>query len=333
MKKLANRLSFLFFLLGLVLLGFLIRKVGWHEILGTWRTAGWRIIGILILPVSWYFLQAYAWYRILKDDNHDASLWDVFLAKITGEAVNTVTPVSIAGGDPYRAYLLQKKASKTLSTASVVIDRTVHSIAVFLLLVLGLILAWWELPLPDSWNFVLPAVLTGLFVFLALSVRAQKRGIFLGVSRLLQRAGFAKSRLSKLDLKLAELDRYVGAFYAKHKLHFFEILTLHFVSRLLGAVEIWFIALLMNLPVTFDQSVLLASFTVLINMAFVFVPGSMGVMEGGYGALFYLMKLDPAYGVAIQLVRRLRTFFWVFLGLIAMLAYESKRTRRFGGGD
>lgn len=324
MKKLANRLSFVFFVLGLVLLGVLVRKVGLSSIVGTFRAAGWQIAWVMILPVSWYFLQSLAWYRILKDDDHDASLWDVFLAKITGEAVNTITPVSIAGGDPYRIYLLQKKASKTASTSSVVVDRTVHTVAVFLLLVLGLVLAWWELPLPESWNFALPVALAVFLAFLALLVRAQKRGAFLGLSRVLQRLGIAKIRLKELDSKFATLDAHVGAFYGKHKLHFFEILGLHFSSRLLGAVEIWIIARVMHLPVTFDQSVLLASFTILVNMAFVFIPGSMGVMEGGYGAIFYLMNLDPAYGVAIQLVRRLRTFFWIFLGLLSMLAHRSK---------
>lgn len=324
MKKLANRLSLVFFVLGLVLLGFLVRKVGVPAIVGTFRAAGWQIAWVMVLPISWYFLQSLAWYRILKDDDHAASLWDVFLAKITGEAVNTITPVSIAGGDPYRVYLLQKKASKTASTSSVVVDRTVHTIAVFLLLVLGLTLAWLELPLPESWNLALPTALAVFLIFLAVLVRAQKRGAFSGLSRVLQRLGVAKSRLKNVDGKLATLDAHVGAFYGKHKLHFFEILGLHFLSRLLGAVEIWIIARIMHLPVTFDQSVLLASFTILVNMAFVFIPGSMGVMEGGYGAVFYLMQLDPAHGVAIQLVRRLRTFFWIFLGLLAMLAYRTE---------
>ena len=47
----------------------------------------------------------------------------------------------------------------------------------------------------------------------------------------------------------------------------------------------------------------------------------MGVLEGAYGALFSVMGLNPVTGVAIQLVRRLRTLFWVLIGLGFMLTY------------
>lgn len=325
MKLLKNSLSLIFFLIGLTLLFYLIDKVGAKDVLKTFQRLNGNIVFIFILPITWYFLQSFAWYRIICNDGHSISLWHVFLTKITGEAVNTVTPLSIIGGDPYRVYLLQKKMPGTSSAASVVIDRTVQTIAVFMLLVLGLGLAWLELPLPQEWQFILPLTLTGFLLLILLLIKTQQKGVFSFISSGLKKIGIQKKRLQSLDEKLKELDEQIGNFYRKNKLHFFEVVTLHFIGRILGAVEIFIIANFLATPIPFTYCLYLSSLTVLINMVFVFIPGSLGIMEGGYGGLFYILKLDPAIGIAIQLVRRLRTFFWIFIGLLIILIYKPKK--------
>jgi len=327
MQRLKNSLSLFAFFLGLGVLFFLV-KARHQEILGVFLRLNWlQLVLIFIFPVTWYFLQSYAWWRVIKDDERQIGLWSIFLVKITGEAVNTITPLSIAGGDPYRIYLLQKKISGTASTASVIVDRTVHTIGIFMLLVLSLGLAWLKLPLPPAWHFVMPVILSIFLTLLLILMAGQRKGLFTTLGRLATKTGFQKKLFDRWQTKLAEIDVQIGAFYKKHPLHFFEILFLHFLSRVLGAVEIYLIASFLELPVGFDHALFLASLTVLINTVFVFIPGSLGVMEGGYGAMFYLLKMSEAHGVAIQLVRRLRTFFWVFLGLMAILIYKPKKLK------
>lgn len=326
MKKWQNTLSFGFFALGLILLALLVRKVGLAAITETFFKLGPNLIWVLLFPATWYFLQALAWHRVLKDDKHDASLWHVFLAKITGEAINTVTPASVAAGDPYRIYLLQKKTSKTTSTASVVVDRTLHTIGIFFTLITGLAVGWLSMPLPPAWRWILPGVLVGFTLVLWLLVASQKKGLFSTLSKILQKWGVQRARLERIDHKLLALDGQIRGFYDKSHVHFFEVVGYHTVSRLLGAVEIWFIVRFLGLPVTFAHCLVLTTLTILVNAAFVFIPGAMGVMEGGYGAIFYLLHLDPIMGVSIQLVRRVRTFFWIFLGLVIIALYRPQKS-------
>lgn len=321
-KKTTAKFSFLFFVIGLILLFFLIDEVGSDLVLNKILELKWRIVYVLLFPATWYSVQSYAWWRILADDGVKVSLWHVFLTKITGEAVNTVTPISFVGGDPYRIYLLQKKTTKTESAASVVIDRTMYILAVVLLLLTSLVGALLVLPLPGAWKVLFPLITLGLFGVFVFLVFFQKKGMFGSLSRLLQKIGIQKKKLNELSEKIDNLDEKVGGFYRKHKLHFFEIMFLQYLGRFLGVIEIYIIVSLLGLPVSFVQCLFLASLTVLINLSFFFVPGSMGVMESGYGALFYLLKLNPAYGVAIQLVRRIRTFFWIGLGLLIILVYR-----------
>lgn len=325
MKNLKNKLSLISFFVGLVLLYFLIRKVGWYEVFVGIKQLRFKMIFVFAFPVTWYAIQSFAWWRILADDGIRVSFMYVFLAKITGEAINTVTPLSFVGGDPYRVYLLQKKVSPTKSMASVVIDRTMYMLAVFLLLLATYLLAWYFLPLPGVWQILFPVITFLFFLSFVVLVFFQRKGLFGLLAGLLHWLGVKRKRMAELSEHIKNLDHHVGRFYSKHKAHFFEIMVLQFAGRFLGVVEIFIIAQFLHLPVSFLQCFFMASLTVLINIAFVFIPGSLGVMEGGYGALFYLMNLNPAFGVTIQLIRRVRAFFWIALGLAAMLVYQPRR--------
>ena len=303
-----------------------MRGLGWREIFSYVTQLKWKIFLVFIFPVSWYFVQSVAWWRILADDGVKVSILHVFLAKITGEAINTVTPVNFLGGDPYRIYVLQKKVSAKHSTSSVVVDRTMYILAVFLLLLTALTAAFFYLPMPDDWK-ILFALFT-LFIFLAflMLVFFQKKGMFRLITALLKKFHIKKKKLEEIEHKIHELDEQVGGFYKKHKAHFFEIMLLQYVGRFLGVVEIFLIVNLFGLNISFVHCLFMASLTILINLVFVFIPGSLGVMESGYGALFYLMKLNPAEGVAIQIVRRIRAFFWIGIGLLVILFYKPKRS-------
>jgi uncharacterized membrane protein YbhN (UPF0104 family) len=58
--------------------------------------------------------------------------------------------------------------------------------------------------------------------------------------------------------------------------------------------------------------------TVLVNMIFVFVPGTFGVMEGAYAGTFSLFHMDPIIGASIQIIRRLRMLLWTAIGFFFM---------------
>lgn len=323
MKSLSSIFSTVFFVLGLVLLSFLVAKVGVLQILQTLKELGSvKILILTVFPLSWYLLQSFAWYRVFKDDAVAVRFMDVFLVKLTGEAINTITPVGFMGGDPYRIYLLKKTVGGKNSAASVVVDRSMQTFAILCLLMLTIILALCTLPLTRELKLGLPILGFGFIVFLFMMIRSHKKGVFAQLAGFAHALHIKRESLAKVQHKIDELDEQISRFYKKHPLHFFEIFTLHFLSRLLGPVEIWIMAWIMGFPLDALTCLYLAALTILINIVFVFIPGSIGVMEGGYGYLFHLLKLVPAHGVTLQLVRRIRALFYVLVGLVIILIYH-----------
>lgn len=326
MKSLSSLLSVIFFVIGLVLLAFLAQKVGTDKITVALKNLGpGKVLLIFVFPLSWYFLQSLAWYRILRDDRIDVGFLHIFLTKLTGEALNTITPVGFMGGDPYRIYLLQKKTTKTISTSSVVVDRSMQTLAIISLLIITTAIAMVDLPLNPQMKIAMPLSAVIFLLLLLLMVNLQKKDVFKRFLKIAHTLHIKRKNLEEISHKIEKIDRQISLFYTKHPLHFYEIFVLHFLGRLLGPVEIFIMAWLMDFPIGLLPSLYLAALTIVINIVFVFIPGSIGVMEGGYGYLFHLLRFDPAHGVSLQLVRRIRALFYVLAGLLIILFYRPRK--------
>jgi hypothetical protein len=63
----------------------------------------------------------------------------------------------------------------------------------------------------------------------------------------------------------------------------------------------------------------------LIVVAFKFIPYRLGVDEVGSAAVARALAFDPALGVTLALVRRIRVLFWNAIGLVVLAVTQSSR--------
>ncbi|MBX7149580.1 flippase-like domain-containing protein [bacterium] len=309
-------LPLLFTILGAALLIKLIHGFGINNLLKLYEQLGWELIPIITIPLSWFSFQAYGWHEVLAGFKHQIKFIALLRIKLAGEALNTVTPVSFMGGDPLRIYLLNKDIPGTAATASVVLDRTIQTVAVVIFILLGLISSFLFLDLPPQWKIVFPLVAFAITSLLWFFLHRQQQGVFAFLSRALHKLGFKKHMADHIQEKITELDQRITQFYRNDRKHFYTSTLHHVLARLCGVVEIYVIAQMLHITLSFNEAFILATANVLVNFVFVFIPGSLGVMEGAFGALFLLMGHAPVQGLAIQLVRRFRTLVWIGIGLI-----------------
>lgn len=313
-----------FFFMGLVLLYFLVRKYGINELYTEVTRLGWKISWVLVCPFLWTLAQTGAWYLVLEETGAHISYWELLKIKIGGEAVNTLTPISFMGGDPVRILLLNKTMPAAMSTASVVLDRTIQFVAVITFLAFGVMVARFTLSLPTAWNWMFPLFMLIIIGAVFLFIYGQKQGLFDFISKVLSKIGYKGHLSESLQKKIVEIDERILSFYRHNRKRFLAVFALHIVGRILGVVEIHVIALMLDIPLTFMGALFLATLTAMINTVFVFIPGGMGVLEGAYGILFGILGLPSFSGVAVQLVRRVRTIVWNFIGLAMILLYSKK---------
>ncbi len=311
---------------GTCLLIWLIYHVGPSLILNYLSLLGWKFIPFLAVSFLTYILFTWSWDTFLKGHHYQMNFWKLFMLKATGEAVNTMNPLGFGGGDPVRILLMKKHIPVAESTASVVIDRTLNSIAMVVFMLAGILIAFIEFDLPLSLQIGFPLSLVFMFWMTYYWYKRQHDGVFQFLVEILIKFKIKKHWPKETLEKLKEIDRYITEFYQHNKKGFYLAFCLQFICRILGVLEIYGAAYFLNTPLSWVSAYLLASITVIINLIFVFIPGSVGVMEGAYAGIFLLVHQNPAVGTSIGILRRIRMLLWSAIGLY-YIYHQDRKTR------
>lgn len=316
-KKIIKKARPFFLIFGAILLVILIRKIGISSIIDNMSSLGFRFIPIFAIGFIWYLFYTFAWSQFLQRLSNGIPFWKLFRIKISGEAVNTLTPVNFLGGDPLRIHLLKKNFETTEGAASVVVDRTLHSVATLLVIIFGITASFIMIEgLPANIKFGVPMVVLVAVIFMAFILVHQHKGFFSLFMSLCIRLRIKKSFSEKTIARFEELDEHIIDFYKTNRRGFLIALACHTVGRFLGIIEIYAIGKCVSDEFTIFTALVLCALSPMINAVFTFVPGALGIMEGAYSGVLYLLHLDPAIGITIQITKRVRAALWILLGLV-----------------
>lgn len=329
MNNFVKKIRPFFLIVGAIILVYLIHRIGVGAIISNIKALSWRIIPIFAVGFVWYLLYTAAWRQFLKRLSKGIKFWDLFRIKIAGEAVNTLTPANFLGGDPMRIHLLKKNFPTTEGAASVVVDRTLHSMATLTVIIFGISVAFLTFErLPSNIKFGVPIAMLVAITFMAFILIHQHKGLFSLFMNICKRLRIKKTFSERIIARFEELDSHIIDFYKENKRGFWIALSCHTAGRLLGILEIYLIGRCVSDDFTAFAALVLCAMTPVVNAVFTFVPGALGIMEGAYSGVLYLLHLDPAIGITIQITKRLRAGCWILLGLIFLGTHDRKQAWR-----
>ncbi|MDO8518740.1 MAG: flippase-like domain-containing protein [Deltaproteobacteria bacterium] len=280
-------------------------------------------LAILANSFLWVLCYTTAWRAYFSNLTHKIPFFRLMKIKICGEAVNVMTPLNFMAGDPVRILLLEKQLGHHTRMGSVIVDRILHSLASVSFVLTGITIVFWTTELiPPVTQRILLGVYVIVVSFLGFVVIELVRGKGIKVFHpWLARLGISK-RYPKFEEHLALLDVELSGFAGGRVSLFFEALTLHFMGRILGVVEIIIIFTYLTGHPYPLLALMLTALTSAINFVFAFIPGVLGVMESFYAGFFYFYGLDPSLGVTMQLIRRLRSAFWMGIGIFLLSRHK-----------
>ncbi len=117
------------FLVGAVVLALLIREVGVDTLADGARTVGWFAVPIVALHAFVYGLNAFAWYITLAHEPGAPPFRSIFRISVVGFAINFLTPVVNAGGEPYRMAALAPWLGARRAAGSVLQYAMLHALS------------------------------------------------------------------------------------------------------------------------------------------------------------------------------------------------------------
>jgi putative membrane protein len=185
----------------------------------------------------------------------------------------------------------------------VVVDLTAGLVTQVLFILLGIMLYLGRGQAGAGWLLHL----AGLALFCALLLAfwmAQRRGLFLGLARILERATRGRAWRSLIG-SAAALDREIVARYAD-RARLSRCACWRFLGWLWGSVEIWLAFWLLGHPVGLIEAVLLESLGQALRSAGFALPGGLGAQEGGIVAGALALGIAPDLALAVALLKRAR---------------------------
>jgi uncharacterized protein (TIRG00374 family) len=253
--------------------------------------------------------------------------WLLFRVRLIGEALNTITPTAYLGGEPVKAYALQRFGIPLDEAAtSVILAKTALTVAQIAFVIAGAALffmhrgaGWADLP-------TLALMAASATLVTGLLVRWQRRAPIAALARLGRRL-FPRARLvARLARRAAEIDRRLAEFYGARRRAAIASVAFHFLGWFAGAVEIVLIMALLDRPIAWSDAVIIEALAQPVRFLGVLVPGTIGVFEAGGMAICAMVGLPADVSLTMLLLKRLREISFSLIGL-ALLAQLHPRAR------
>jgi len=302
---------------GLILLGFLIRELGAASVVDNLRLVGWGIVPIIMQELVSYTANTAGWLAAFPRPRPAIPFTHLMAARMSGDAVNYVTPTATLGGEFVRTRFLRGQAAGTSLVASVAVAKLSQTIGQIAFVVLGLGIILDETPLPDAIRYGLLAGLGALSAGAIILLFVQRRGMFAPAFRLAQRWGLP-ARAPELMRRLQRLDAEIARVHMSGDGAVVLSATCFFGGWCMGVVEIYLILWFLDVPVSVHRALTVEVLSVAIDGMLFFVPFKAGTQEGGKVLIFTLLGLDPAKGLAVGILRRIRELTWAVIGLLLL---------------
>ena len=321
---------------GAALFAYLVGQIGLGQLAADAARTGWMFVPIVGLYALVYACSALAWRLTMASDppSRRPSFWRLWIVLVSSGALNVLTPVINAGGEPYRVAALGPWLGKRRAAGSVILHRMVHSLSYVLVWLTAVGLAVLFLP-PSTPAFVyLLLALVGVVLLgiIALFLFAHRRGVLERILNVMHRVPLV-TRLARLleprRAVVVELDRQIVDFYHGQPRRFWQAIGLEYLSRCIFMLELMLIATSVGLALGYWRAFTIGGLEAMLGNVLFFVPFELGAREGAYYGLFNLFGIDPQFGLYTSIVSRVRDFVWIGAGLLLIWAAGSSKPSTF----
>ena len=324
-----KKARYIFLLIGILILIFLFKSFGVWKTISQILSVGWGFWIIVSIFIFSHIFLTLGWKVLINHPISFKTFILLILARIGGDSTSSINAFGSIAGEPLKAMYMKEHIPLQIGLASVVLDRTAHSLANALMFLTGIIVSMFILNLPLH----ITAIAIGFFVFtliaIGLIIQKQREGLLHFILSLIPQRFIKKIITDERKNKIAELDEEIKyIFSSKTTIYKFiaSILLHYFAVTISCTLEIYLIVYFLSIPFSIVHALFLYVFGLFLTSVMFFMPANLGTSEGSYSLALKLLGYDPSLGLTIGIIRRLRTFVWSILGIIILLIAGLKKT-------
>lgn len=310
------------FAAGLFLLGYLIYRIGYQNILESVSRVGWGFLLIIGLNIVRHLLRALSLYIAIAPEHRNFRFRNAVSARLGGEAVSFFSFVGPFLGDATKAVLLRKDLPLMHGASAIIIDNILYYVTVVIVVLGGIMTLVFTFGSnsPAMSNVLIAIAVLSLLCF-ALPLLAIKYRVLpvTFLMEMLERRDLVPRFLSTIQDSFTNVEKNVVDFYHHRRTDFFTVFSISLAVHLVSVTEVFMALRFLGFDAFVSTAFIIESLTKVINAAFGFIPGTIGVYEGGNGLILSTLGYTAAAGVSLALVRRAAILFSTFLGLLILL--------------
>jgi Lysylphosphatidylglycerol synthase TM region len=331
MKLRSRLLALISAISGLALLIIVIKRTGLGEILARLQSLGPGFLLILAISSIRYLSRSFAWLRCMAPDERQVGFWPLWQARLAGEAIGDLTFGPVVA-EPLRLVALGNRVPLSSGISSLAVENISYTVSSCLMVICGTLALLASIGLHESLRAAVMIALSVVAVLTLSAVIIVSRswrvasGIAAATISLILRQKDRMARMKAQIDHLRNLEDYVFDFYAKRPRDFFLLVLSHAVFHFAGVIEIYTTMRLIGVDLTLVTAFMLEALNRALNIAFIFVPALVGVDEAGTGLVTSALGFGAATGVALAIIRKIRMFFWIGVGLVFL--FGSKTTKK-----
>jgi uncharacterized membrane protein YbhN (UPF0104 family) len=312
----------LLLLLALSFYVWFLRRFGLSTVLSYVRLAGWGLALTITLEAGARLANTLGWRVTIMDYPRNLSFGELFVARISGEAIDYVTPSAQLGGQFVMAIMVRRKLAMALGLATVVVASLAEAIGQIGFISGALISA---LPFEARLHHLFWPLMGGLAI--AIGLAAAFFVIQIKHPFALLWSAAAKLNVGHLadpEVKSAgdQADALLVDFYGHHRGRLALSCLCYLLAWSLGPIEIYILLTLLHQPATVVTVLLVNALGLLIERATFLIPAKLVSQEGGKALILSLLGYPAGVGFAIGVLCRIKEMTWVLIGLAALAAHR-----------
>src|SRR5256885_3581677 len=311
-------LQALAFVLGAGLLVYVIRKVGVQPIFSALSRVGFGFFFVVAINGLGHVLRPIAMSISVPPEHRRFTFLLAVAVRWDGESMDFLTFAVPLLGEATKVALLRKRVPLVHGVPALVVDNLLYSLSVVLVIFGGAVLMLFAYPVPTVAREMLIIIAAVAFLGLIAAAMATRKRVTLltNIIDRLARRGFRPNFLRARRHHIYRVELTVYGFYKRRRAAFFSMIALDLASHVTSVFEVYITLRMLGFVPRLSAAYIIESLTKVINFAFAFVPGTIGVYETGNGIILRTLGYTTAIGVALAIVRKAAIIFWTLIGLL-----------------
>src|SRR2546421_7011831 len=306
------------FLLGAILFVYLIRTVGVEPIVSALTRVGFGFFFVVAANGVRHVLRTIAMRLSVAPEHRRFSFLQAFAARLGGESMSFLTFAGPLLGEATKVALLRKRVPLVHGVPALVVDNLLYNLSVVLVIFGGAVLMLFAYPVPTVAREMLIIIAAVAFLGLIAAAMATRKRVTLltNIIDRLGRRGFRPKFLRSRRHHIYRIELTVYGFYKRRRAAFFSMIALDLTSHVASVLEVYITLKMLGFTPRLGAAYIIESLIKVINFAFAFVPGTIGVYETGNGIILRTLGYTTVIGVALAIVRKAAIIFWTVIGLL-----------------